>query len=186
VTELVHQTDQALIEDVLSGRQEAFAELYRRYYHLVRNRIYGVVKSHDFAEDLVQEVFILAYNHLDRLRNPPAFKPWLMAIARNQCVSALRQRRIKTVSLDELALQGFEPAARNYNGRFSEEQSQSVELALEHLRPVHREILKLHYGEGLSYLGICERLGITLSTVRARLFHARKQLIRLMESEGWL
>lgn len=75
-------TDNTLVNGVLSGDREAFAELYNRYARLIRAVCYDVTRDLTWAADLTQEVFLRAFRGLSDLRDPARFAPWLLGIAR--------------------------------------------------------------------------------------------------------
>lgn len=75
-------SDGTLVNGVLSGDREAFAELYNRYARLIRAVCYDVTHDLTLAADLTQEVFLRAFRSLSDLRDPARFAPWLMGITR--------------------------------------------------------------------------------------------------------
>lgn len=178
--------DQVLIEHVLEGRQEAFTVLFQRYRNLVFHRANRVLGDADRAEDVVQEVFTAAFRHLDRLREPAAFGVWLSSITRNKCMNLIREQKLKTVSLDELTESGFELAAPAPGDPVAAEQLALIRDVIPRLPEKYREIVELRYKRELSYDKLAERLRISLSAVKSRLFHARQSIIDVLRKEGHL
>ena len=99
-------SDATLVQGVLSGDRDAFAELYDRWAGLIRATCFDVTRDLDTAEDLAQEVFLRALQKLGSLRNPERFVSWIMGIARHVCREWrrgwLRNQRRLTSSTDDL------------------------------------------------------------------------------------
>jgi RNA polymerase sigma-70 factor, ECF subfamily len=156
--------DAQWVEAARSGDRAAFGELYRRYGPMV----HGVLLAHvPYAEvdDLVQDVFLLALRHLDRLREPRAFAGWLLAIARNRANDFHRRPR---------AAQDFQGLAVSSD---PEEQEARAALAAIHSLPeAYRETLSLRLVEGMTGPEIAARTGMTPASVRVNLHRGMKQL----------
>lgn len=78
-------TDATLVDGVLSGDRDAFAELYDRRARLIRSVCFTATGNLDTAADLTQEVFYRAFARLSTLRDPHWFAPWLIGIAKQVC-----------------------------------------------------------------------------------------------------
>lgn len=127
-------------------------------------RAYADVGS---AEDLLQDTFVQALAHTDRLARAVSPRAWLFAVARNVAISALRRRR-RTERLPE----GL--AAPTPDGE--DARLEQMRRAIDRLPDVHREVLGLRLAEQLNYAEIAEVLGIPIGTVRSRLHNAMSQL----------
>lgn len=86
------EADAVAVRAVLAGDQSAFGELYDRHARWVRAVLYSTVRDLAQAQDLAQEVFLRAYGHLGRLRDPQRFGPWLMGITRRVALEWQRRR----------------------------------------------------------------------------------------------
>lgn len=119
-------------------------------------------------EDVMQEVCISAYENRASLRNPEAFRPWLLSIARRRCADWYRQRmRYLEVPLDEaLSLPGGAPLGTDGHPSL-------VEEVLDDLSAQDRQVLTMAYAQQLSQQEIARRLHIPLGTVKSRLHAAR-------------
>lgn len=177
-----HLSDEECIARVLNGDTQAFGILFDRYRYLVHRLAYDMLKENDLAEDVIQDVFIAAYRNLDRLREPAAFSGWLSTIARNRCRNVLRSMKLKQHSLDSMKEEyGYDPPAPEPEEDESEAHLALVMQTLPRLPAKYRQIVELRYIQNLTYQQIEEALGISMSAVKSRLFHARKKLIRLVE-----
>ncbi|MBI1924668.1 sigma-70 family RNA polymerase sigma factor [Candidatus Poribacteria bacterium] len=178
-------SDAQLINQTLSGDDQAFEILVGRYQSAVFRWIRQTLPDTRYDEDLAQEAFIEAYFNLDTLREPCKFKGWLKQIARNVCVSWLRRQRQvvsyeEIISHDEMQKQ-MEFISSHYVPTPEEllmEQETFADLrnAICCLSEVHQEILRLYYFEGLTYQEISGMLNISESAIKSRLHRAREQL----------
>ena len=98
-------TDKTLVLGVLSGDKTAFAELYDRRARLVRAICYDSTKDIQVAADLTQEVFLRAFENLNRLRTPERFSAWVAGIARQVCLEWKRKRFRERSALGTYAAQ---------------------------------------------------------------------------------
>ena len=122
------------------------------------------------AEDVLQEVYTLAYLKYDQLNNPEAFKAWLLTIARSRCSDYFRSKqRRQEVSLEEV------PEVVLSYGRQGITVSSLVEETMEKLEQRDRELLRMIYWEELPQNRIAQRLGIPLGTVKSRLHKAKER-----------
>ena len=133
-------------------------------------RISGKIGSRDGAEDLLQEVFLAAFLHRARLRDPERFGAWLCSIADNH-VRMWQRRRIAQLNfLDRLETEP-EPASSD-----EREIRALVRRALGRLSEDHRAVIVHHYLKGYSYRHTADLLQVGAGTVRSRLQKARKRL----------
>ncbi|GAC1315746.1 MAG: hypothetical protein NVSMB12_11850 [Acidimicrobiales bacterium] len=172
--------DRDLVESAQSGDPTAFAELYTRYFNrLVRFAAKRVGDTHE-AEEIAQETFARAYRALPEFGGERRFYPWVTVIAGRLCVDALRRRGRLEVGevVDESFLDaGFERLDRQGD-------IDKVNVAMARLTDRHREILELRERQGWSYQHIADHLEVSLGTVEALLWRARKALRREFTSLG--
>lgn len=166
--------DRALVERFQQGDPAAFDTLYTRYFgRLVRFCQKRVGDPHE-AEEIAQEAFAKALRALPAFEGERRFYPWMTVIAGRLCVDAHR-RRGRT-----------EPSSTVDLGVIEGGQEKIVDLvdieilrtAMAELAPRHREVLDLRELQGWSYQQIADHYGVTLGTVEALLFRARKALKR--------
>jgi len=168
-----------LIKAVLRGDKQSYEVLVRRYQKLVYNVLYQMVRSHETACDLTQETFIKALRGLPGFQLNRSFKPWLLRIATNACLNAIRDTK-EHESLEAILEENphAEPADKSdvemeAEWRLSQQQ---LNDALATLPVRHREIFVLRYQHDLSYEEISEVTGETLSAVKSQLFRIRERL----------
>src|SRR3954464_12032983 len=94
-------TDHKLVAAVRRGDDRAFEMLYERYLRRIHAYVFGMVKDHQRAEDVTQEVFVSALRRMRATERPIAFKPWIYEIAKNACIDQFRRsKRAEEVSYD--------------------------------------------------------------------------------------
>ncbi len=121
------------------------------------------------ADDILQEVYLTAYQKFDTLKNEESFKAWLISIARNACYDYFR----KQAKIDEIPLDTLSEAEISY-GRSGRTEFYLVYDALSRLDDKDRQILYFYFWRELSQAEIAKRLQIPLGTVKSRLHTAKK------------
>ena len=165
-------TDEELMVASGRGSDDAFGELFARY----RQRVWGFfrrrVADRERAEDLAQDVFVALLRGARRYEPRAPFRAYLFGIAFRVLAAERRRLTSPSFNLDEL------PSASVTAG--SAEDGLLVREALARLDQGDREVLMLREFEQLSYDEIGVLLGAPASTVRSRLFRARRAVRRLL------
>lgn len=176
--------DDALVAAARASDPEAFPRLVERYFGTVWAIAYARLGRTESADDLAQEVFLMAFLHLRDLSDPGRFAGWLSQITHNRAANWLRgkqrsSRLVAMVELDDLAdraVQSAEPAMDQ------NEQHQAVRDAVLALPEQQRELVLLHFAEGLSHKQIADRLEVHPATVGRQLDKALATLRRSLGS----
>jgi RNA polymerase sigma-70 factor (ECF subfamily) len=178
--------DSSVVGAVLSGDGKSYDILVRRYQKLVYNMLFQMVHSHEMAADLTQETFLKAYRALGTFRREAKFKPWLLRIATNSCLNAIRDSKDHD-SLDAIVEENplAEPVGTidveaEVEWRISQ---QMLVEALSQLKLRHRQIFVLRYQHDLSYEEIAEVSGESISTVKSLLFRIREKLRTILQEK---
>lgn len=174
----------------LGGSQPAFEQIVRRYQRPVLSLLVRLTGDRALAEDLAQDTFVKAFRNLAAFDVTRRFSSWILRIAHNTGVDAMRRRRISAVSLDTPPRPGdpapAEPAAPLTPDPVERVALQrALETALATLRPDQRAAVALRYEEGLSFDEIGQVLRVPEVTARSHVHRARKELARLLEAAGW-
>src|SRR4051812_25702854 len=102
-----------LVTQARAGDTTAFNELVRRYEGKIFRLALHVTQNREDAEDVLQEAFLKAYEHLDQFKGDSKFYTWIVRIAVNQALMKLRRRKTdKTVSMDETIDTGEDTGVR--------------------------------------------------------------------------
>jgi RNA polymerase sigma-70 factor (ECF subfamily) len=166
--------DRSLVELCQAGDEGAFGDLYSRYYQrLLRFCVRRVGNVHE-AEEITQEAFARAFSAMPRFAGERRFYPWLTVIASRLCIDSHRRasRAEPAADVDPGSVEGgHEQIIENVDLAY-------LSQALQQLGPRHREVLELRETHGWTYQQIADHYSVTMGTVEALLFRARKALRR--------
>jgi len=182
---LAETYEAALVAQSREGDGRAFGELVRRYEGKIFRLAQHVTQNREDAEDVLQETFLKAYEHLDQFQGTARFYTWIVRIAVNQALMKLRRRRTdRSVSLDEAIDAGEDTIVRevaawdeNPEQKFSRaEFGQILDAAILGLEPAYRSVFVLRDIDELSTEETADALGLSIPAVKSRLLRARLQL----------
>ena len=174
--------DVALIQRILTGDENAFASLVRKYQRQVHAFARRKIGDFQIAEDITQETFLQVYQKLETLEDPTLFSKWIYAIVNHLCIAWFRKNRLQTEPLEEICILGVgtEPYSRyiaSEHAKISAEaQRDLVEKLLAKLKESDRKVITLHYFEEMTSSEIGKFLGVSENTIKSRLRRARLQL----------
>jgi RNA polymerase sigma-70 factor (ECF subfamily) len=175
----------ALVDKARERDARAFAELVRRYEAKIFRLAQHITQNREDAEDVLQETFLKAYEHLDQFQGQSKFYTWIVRIAVNQALMKLRRRKTdRSVSLDETIDTGEDTVTREIAAwdedpeqRFSREELGAIlDSAIQGLAPPYRSVFVLRDIDELSTEETAEVLGLSVPAVKSRLLRARLQL----------
>ena len=168
-------TDRDLILRARRGGDagQAFGELVSRYQTSVFNVCYRILHERGEAEDLAQESFMRAYDHLNTFDIEREFGPWIRRVAANLCLNHLESRKVTAEFDDERDADESQWPEAVAEFR---ERSEQIRHALASLPPHYRIVVELRHYQEMSYDEIAAELNIPLSDVKSHLFRARKIL----------
>jgi RNA polymerase sigma-70 factor (ECF subfamily) len=174
-----------LVSQAREGDTRAFGELVRRYEGKIFRLAQHVTQNREDAEDVLQETFMKAYEHLDQFQGNSKFYTWIVRIAVNQALMKLRRRKTdKSVSIDENIDTGEDTIVREIAAwdedpeqRFGrDELGRILDTAIQSLDTPYRSVFVLRDIEELSTEETADALGLSVPAVKSRLLRARLQL----------
>lgn len=174
-----------LVAQARQADTAAFGELVRRYEGKIFRLAQHITQNREDAEDVLQETFLKAYEHLDQFKGDSKFYTWIVRIAVNQALMKLRRRKTdKSVSLDETIDTGEDTITREIAAwdedpeqRFSRDELGGIlDTAIQSLEPPYRSVFVLRDIDELSTEETAEALGLSVPAVKSRLLRARLQL----------
>ena len=182
--ELNPSDDLALVDAAKQGDMAAFEQLVKRHTAMIFRVAMHIMASPEDAEEVVQDAFLRAFQHLQDFEGRARFSTWLTRIAVNAALMKLRNlRRATTISLDQEADDGSTLADKVADWKPNPEQLFSrtelreiLQRALASLPHSYRVVFLLRDVEGLSVADTAEMLGLSIPNVKARLFRARLKL----------
>jgi RNA polymerase sigma-70 factor (ECF subfamily) len=180
-----------LIRRCRADERAAHDELYHRFRRQVAGNLYRVLGDRTDLDDLVQEVFVIAFRGLDRFRGDARLSTWLYRICVNVALGRIRTRKrrpsaigvadLDSASPDPSLTERPETPERSLERRRDQERVYAV---LEKLAPKKRVVLYLHEIEGRDLKEIAYLVDSNPVTVRTRLFYARREFYRLLVEDG--
>jgi RNA polymerase sigma-70 factor (ECF subfamily) len=175
----------SLVAQARLGDTGAFTELAERYQRNIFRLAQNITQNREDAEDVLQETFLKAYQHLPGFEGHSKFYTWIVRIAVNEALMKLRKRKWdKTVWLDEPVNVGEDSVAReiavwedNPEQRYSQEELRDIlDKAVNGLAAPYRTVFALRDIEGLSTEETAQALELSIPAVKSRLLRARLQL----------
>jgi RNA polymerase sigma-70 factor (ECF subfamily) len=168
--------------DVLlaQGDDSAFEELVRSYQGYVSLLVYRLLGWSPDVEDIVQEVFLAAFNNFRKFRGRSGVKTWLTVIAVNKCRSYHRRRWLLKRFLGEQSHRKAQAEAHNSSGLMERERDDHVRQAVASLKGPLREVTVLRYLQELPTGQVADVLGISPGAVEVRLHRARAKLRQVL------
>ena len=185
------ESDESVVMRVRRGEIVAFQLIVFRYDRKLSLYLAHLVGDRDEADDLLQDVFVKAYQHLADFDTARKFSPWIYRIAHNEAVNWIRKRsrRPMVVSWDDIVettgeQQPIEPMETIEEQWIRRELRDDVREALGQLCEEHREMLTLRYYLDKSYREIAEIVGIPMNTVASRVSRAKRSLLDALGGKG--
>jgi RNA polymerase sigma-70 factor (ECF subfamily) len=170
---------QDLTQPIAAGDLARFEALYERFHAYVFRTAYAVTGDRGLAEEVLQDTFVRAYKHRDKLWVDRSPLPWLNRVALNLCYTRLGRRRLPTRVMDDVVTDTLRDHALGPD-ELAEHQElcETVRSGIEALTPKHRSVVALYYLDGLSLQETAAVLGVRLGTVKSRLHYALDTLRR--------
>jgi RNA polymerase sigma-70 factor (family 1) len=168
--------DERILAEMKAGNSLAFDAIYRKYAKSIYGFAYGMLKSYEDAENLVQEVFICLWINRQKIKKGSSLKYYLFTVAYHTSISFLRnkakdnqfKRRLKVLQ-DKFQ----EPADSEIEYK---ELNTRLTLIINKLPEKQKKVFLLHRREGLTYLEISEKLNISINTVETHMARALKSI----------
>jgi RNA polymerase sigma-70 factor, ECF subfamily len=171
-------TDEEVVERVRGGDIGSYEILMSRYNQRLYRIAISILRNHSEVEDVIQEAYTRAYQHLDQFAGEAKFATWLTKIAINEALGRVRRRRqnvVGALSLDtnlhllrSLRAEARDPERQAYD----HELKLTLKHAIDALPDIYRSVLVLRAVEGLSGAETAARLGIGENAIKVRLHRA--------------
>lgn len=168
-----------LVERCRRGDGLAWEALVRRLQSRVYGLAYHYMRNSEEARDVAQDIFIRIYQRLHTFEGGEIFLPWMLCLARNVCIDALRRRKARPAATGGTIDETVEIAASSPTPEESSSALSSRRLlyrALDKMSESDREILLLKEIQGLKVEEVSNLLGIPTGTVKSRCNRARIEL----------
>jgi len=180
--------DEKLIDKALGGSERSWVTLVKRYEGLVYNYCLRMTFNSSDAMDLMQEVFLAIYRNLPSYRGQGQFKGWMMRIASNKTTDFLRSRgrnplhRAGEVTDDSFDNDGlFQSRASSHTidpaSHFAQtSKNQQIKEVLNKLSDEHKQVVELKFFQHFTFEEISHQTGVSVNTLKTRLYTALNKL----------
>lgn len=179
-------SDIGLIDEITKGREAAFVRLFERHGERVFRYAWRLTRDQGKAEEVTNDVMLQVWNGASEFAGRSAVTTWLLGITRNLAFNSIRRKQLETVELGSAPEPIDETAAADTQIALRSEQSlrSAIRRALGSLSIEHRDVVELTFFHELSYPEIAELIDVPVGTVKTRMYHAKRQLKTLLQSQA--
>lgn len=173
-----------IIQRILHGETALYEYFLNTYGQQVFTLIVRIVAIQEDAEELTQDTFMKAFQHLSSFKGNSSFSTWIYSIAYNTAISHARKKKFDTFAMDDTLLANISDQqvdeALNDEG---EERIEKLNHAIEQLNSEERALITLFYHEEKPLNEVALILGLTESNAKVKLHRTRKKIYILMKQE---
>lgn len=179
-----HPHDSELVARTLRGDQRAFRELIERHHAMAFAAVRAVMGDRDDVQDVMQVVYLKAYQGLAGFRGDARFSTWLYQIARREALDVCSRRRVEFADIETV-----EVAASAHHSPDAAVDARSerawIESALGELDESYRTVIELRYMAEKTYEEIAAIMGIPEGTVKTYVHRAKIEMKRILSRPAW-
>ena len=174
--------DVQLINRILSGDDEAFTTLVRKYQKSVHALAWRKIGDFHHAEEVTQDVFLRVYKQLSTLKDPLQFSGWLYVITSRCCIAWFRKHKsaiqlMETTQMEKIDRSSYSRyVSELQEAEVNEHRHETVKKLLATLPESERTVITLYYLGEMTTREISKFLGVSINTITSRLQRARKRL----------
>ena len=185
--------DTSLVDGLRLQAPEAYDRLISAYAKRLKRTALRITMCAADAEDVVQDTFLQVFRNVDKFRGECQFGSWITTIAMNQARMAIRRRKTTIVSLDVGIEMGEDRAFHQIAGPgdtpeqicIRRELAETVGEVVITLRQIDRSVFEMYFVQELSLNEIAERLGITASASKSRLYRVVRNIRSRAVKKSW-
>ena len=179
----MQQKDIHYIDKVLDGDSGSFAILVNRYKNMVFTIVKRILKSHEDAEEVAQDVFIKAYQSLNKFKKEAKFSTWLYRIAFNTAVSKTRKKKFEVSAIDDNMVENYthDDLVEELDEFVYEDRKKYFENALKKIPQEDALLLTMFYMEEQTIEEISTVTGLSASNVKVKLHRIRKKIYETID-----
>ncbi|MEM9142097.1 MAG: sigma-70 family RNA polymerase sigma factor [Bacteroidota bacterium] len=171
--------DGFLVLQYRSGDKGAMGLLVKRHHLAFCRHSWGYTRDMEASKDIVQDCWRIILKKQNGLKNPNAFSSWALRIVTRKTLDYLNRRRRDRQHLE--ALQKEAVVSQDQEGPATE--TELLRKAIWRLPPNQQRVLRLFYVQGYALREVSDILGVSVGTVKSRLFHAREKLKVVLKKE---
>ncbi len=177
--------DKTLVKQLKEGKENAYRHLFDAHYVLMCNVAFGFLKDKFLAETIAGDVIYHLWEKREEIEIETSLRAYLIRSVRNRCINYLNQEYVLRESVsnptDELlATEGLTKTSQHhpFATLIEKELEEKITLAIQKLPAETRTVFEMSRFDGLKYIEIAEKLGISVNTVK---YHMKNALSRLSE-----
>ena len=176
--------DSELVARALRNDERAFRDLIQRHHAMAYAAVRAVLGDRDEVQDVMQTVYLKAYQGLAGFRGDARFSTWLYQIARREALDVSSRRRVETVDVADIEIAAD---ARHSADAATHERSDREWLAsaLGELDETQRTAIELRYMAEKSYEEIAEIMGLPIGTVKTHVHRGKTEMKRILSRPAW-
>lgn len=177
------ESDRYYINLILSGNREAFSAIIERYQDNVYNLALKICGNREDAEEIAQDSFIKVFRSLRSFKGKSSFGTWLYRIVYNTSITFVRKNKLDILRLEDFPVDSVDFMRDSATDEEAEREYMKILLcyALQRLEHEDRAIITMHYYQDLSHTEISSVTGISRSSIKVRLFRARRKMQQIIE-----
>jgi RNA polymerase sigma-70 factor (ECF subfamily) len=180
---VTQRSDNSLVSRILAGNHEACVELIGQYHAPIYRLLLHLSRDAHLAEDLAQETFLAAWSKMGRFNAASSLNTWLHTIAYRKFIDAYRRHERTVTTQGDASIDVAESSSPSpYDNALASEETCRLYRALDRLKPAERDVVVLHYLQGLSYEDMAAVLSQPSGTVKWRTRQALEHLRTALES----
>jgi RNA polymerase sigma-70 factor (ECF subfamily) len=171
-------------DEVLDEQQQYI--LYKTYYRYVLKCVYNIIKDEDLSKEIVNETFLIGFHKYGNLNDKLKFKTWICTIGIN--LAKKHVNKYKNIHLVE-DITIFDEGVQSAEDEFFEDLNEKnlnlkIREKLSMLKIEYRQVIYLRFYKKKSCKEISTKLNLNVNTVHTRIKRAKKELYKLLKSEG--
>jgi RNA polymerase sigma-70 factor (ECF subfamily) len=171
-----------LLRRIADDDREAFVELFENYHPRLFTFLFRMTRSHGSAEELANDVLLTLWKSAGRFRGESKVSTWVFGIAYRQALAHLRKRKLKLVPFGDNENAAQAASSSDQNSRL--EREDWVRRGIDALPPKQKLTVMLVYFLGLSCEEAASATDVPVSTVKTRMFHARRKMKQHLAASG--
>ncbi|SHE38765.1 RNA polymerase sigma factor [Pedobacter caeni] len=175
-------SDKLLVEKILSGNTQDFAMVVKNTERLVAQIVRKMVANQEDQKDLVQDIYLKAYQSLPSFKFQSKLSTWIATIAYNRNINYLEKKKIPLCDIDSVQESNFALQENVEKGIFKKETAQILNNEINKLPPLYKTLISLYHIEELPNREIAEITGLPEGTIKSYLYRARKILKENIEN----
>lgn len=169
-------SDKIIVANILNGNVQDFSVVVRNTEKLITQIVRKMTDNEEDQKDLVQDIYLKAYQHLPTFQFKSRLSTWIANIAYNTTVNHLQKKKIPIIGIEQTIGNQLMASDNPDRETTQTESTQMLHAAIAKLSPLHQTLIALYHLEELPIKEISEITNLPNGTIKSHLFRARKIL----------